>query len=140
MIFISRVTPRTCKDRLAVSAVPRAPLISSFKIILRPEGHSALSYPPRQITLVRHLTPTAAGRNGWRYSGEQDEVMERHGGGQRVKGWRKRRREIQPVREPSPDPLFTLTRLLLDLINNSWRATEEKKMNLRKRNERISWL
>lgn len=64
VIFISRVIPCTCKDRLAVSAVPRAPLISSFKIILRPEGHSVLSYPLRQITLARQLAPTAASRNG----------------------------------------------------------------------------
>lgn len=62
VIFISRVTPRTWKAQPAVSAAPRAPPISSFKIILRPEGHSALSYPPRQITLAQHLAPTAAGR------------------------------------------------------------------------------
>lgn len=37
-----------------VSVAPRAPPISSFKIILRPEGHSLPSYPPRQITPTEH--------------------------------------------------------------------------------------
>lgn len=79
VIFISRVTPRTWKARPAVSAAPRAPPISSFKIILRPEGHSALSYPPRQITLAQHLTPTAVGRTERGAERERHEVMERHG-------------------------------------------------------------
>lgn len=118
VIFISRVTPRTWKARAAVSAAPRAPPISSFKIILRPEGHSALSYPPRQITLARHLAPTAAGRTECGNGREQDEVMERHGWAEGRERRSEREKTVrQTAREPSP--LFTLTRLLLDLINNS---------------------
>lgn len=58
-IFISqRYSQYVIGTECAVSAAPRAPPISSFKIILRPKGHSPLSYPLRQITLARRLAPT----------------------------------------------------------------------------------
>lgn len=47
--------------------------------------------------------------------------MERHGWAE-VREAKEEKPERQPAREPSSDSLFTLTRLLLDLINNSWRA------------------
>lgn len=53
-----RYTPYVEGLERAVSAAPRAPPISSFKIILRPKGHSPLSYPLRQITLARRVAPT----------------------------------------------------------------------------------
>lgn len=44
------------------------------------------------------------------------------GGSERSERGKTRR---QPARVPSSDSLFTLTRLLLDLINNSWCARQE---------------
>ena len=49
------------------------------------------------------------------------------GGSERKRNSERGKTVRQPAREPSSDSLFTLTRLLLDLINNSRRARQEKK-------------
>lgn len=49
------------------------------------------------------------------------------GGSERKRRSERGKTERQPAREPSSVSLFTLTRLLPDLINNSWRARQEKK-------------
>lgn len=53
--------------------------------------------------------------------------MERHGWAEAREEAKEKKPSVSLEREPSPDSLFTLTRLLLDLINNSWLARQEKK-------------
>ena len=48
------------------------------------------------------------------------------GGSERKRSSERGKTVRQPAREPSSDSLFTLTRLLLDLINNSWRTQKKK--------------
>lgn len=86
-------------------APPRAPPISSFKIILRPKGRSPLSYPPRQITLA----PARVQRLRWyrhRPSWNPGKTEPAEG----EEAMRRDRKLLLVIYKP---------RLLLDLINNS---------------------
>lgn len=107
-------------------APPRAPPISSFKIILRPKGHSPLSYPPRQITVApggARVAPTTL------ISPPTTEIVENRAeaeGEPRSKEGGDEERAI--VSHESPRYLYR-PRLLLDLINNSaWKIWRKERM------------